>query len=156
RESGRPDSQGFQIPAAGNPFPGFGPARDVRKRRLGSILRCRPVDGAKRGFPMPKVFPVPESLLALFPRRPRRGGLMSKYLAAVCLASAVMAILPPSAHSLIVHDGKIVAAWPAETDPAPQAGPGPLAKTSAAIQHYPRPTGEVWGLTLLVDFSDQA
>lgn len=37
--------------------------------------------------------------------------------------------------------------------------PGPtgaLGKASPAVHYYAHPAGEVWGLTLLVDFSDQA
>ena len=79
-------------------------------------------------------------------------------LSAVCL----FAVAGP-AHALIVHEGKVVEAWPDGDTPAlgqSGAGPaaGPAAKTGAAapIHYYPHPSGTVWGLTLLVDFSDQA
>jgi M6 family metalloprotease-like protein len=54
------------------------------------------------------------------------------------------------ARALIVYDGKIVPAWP--DAPPPQA----LSKGAAgtAVHYYPHPAGAVYGLTLLVDFSD--
>lgn len=53
------------------------------------------------------------------------------------------------ANALIVVDGKIVPAWPASLAPAPKAS-----AAGAPVHYYPNPSGEVWGLTLLVDFSD--
>jgi M6 family metalloprotease-like protein len=54
------------------------------------------------------------------------------------------------ASALIVYDGKIVDAWPEEAQPNKALG-----KIGADPAHYyPHPAGAVWGLTLLVDFSD--
>lgn len=73
------------------------------------------------------------------------------------IASAAL-LFATAAHALMVHEGKIVSAWP--DDPAgtaPLPSRGSLGKAAAApINLYPHPAGEVWGLTLLVDFSDQA
>ncbi len=56
--------------------------------------------------------------------------------------------------ALIVVDGKAVTAWPKETVQA-IVPKGVLPKTSGQVTHYyPHPTGMIWGLTLLVDFSD--
>jgi M6 family metalloprotease-like protein len=54
------------------------------------------------------------------------------------------------ARALIVYNGKIVPAWPDAPSPAA------LSKGAAggAVHYYPHPAGTVWGLTLLVDFSD--
>ncbi|HKP94774.1 MAG TPA: M6 family metalloprotease domain-containing protein [Fibrobacteria bacterium] len=74
-----------------------------------------------------------------------------RILAVFCLVLACLCIRPVSA--LIVFDGKVVPAWPGEAGQAQ----GTLGKTSAAAAHYyPHPSGAIWGLTLLVDFPDQA
>jgi M6 family metalloprotease-like protein/MYXO-CTERM domain-containing protein len=54
----------------------------------------------------------------------------------------------PSADALIVVDGKIVNAWP-----TPEVQPN-AALAAPNIGLYPHPKGTVYGLTLLIDFSD--
>lgn len=56
-------------------------------------------------------------------------------------------------HALIVFEGKIVPEWPAESGAAPLGKPG---SKVAAASFYPSPKGAIWGLTMLVDFPDQA
>src|SRR5437867_1672065 len=74
------------------------------------------------------------------------------------LASSFFFMVP--ARAIIVYNGKIVPAWPDLPSPAALSagGPGaarPLASAAAApIHYYQHPAGTVWGLTLLVDFSD--
>jgi len=63
------------------------------------------------------------------------------------------------ARALIVYDGKIVAAWPDLPSPkalskAAGADAGAAGAAAAPAHFYPHPAGAVWGLTLLVDFSD--
>jgi M6 family metalloprotease-like protein len=70
-------------------------------------------------------------------------------------AAAFMVLCPGTAQALIVENGKVVSAWK-DNGPILSGGSGALGKTSAAAHYYPHPAGEVWGLTLLVDFSDQA
>ncbi len=70
-------------------------------------------------------------------------------LAALC-ASAWAA----PAEALIVVEGKVVPAWPEEAS-ARQAKAG-TAFAASNLGLYPHPKGVVYGLTLLVDFSDQA
>jgi M6 family metalloprotease-like protein len=54
----------------------------------------------------------------------------------------------------IVWEGRTVAAWPegAYDQAPPNAAPG----TQLATKFYTAPKGNVWGVTILVDFSDQA
>jgi M6 family metalloprotease-like protein len=66
---------------------------------------------------------------------------------ALLLAFALATLAPPAA-AVIVWEGKIVQRWPEQPTPA-------LAEVKD-INLYPSPKGEVWGLTLLVDFSDQS
>ena len=69
--------------------------------------------------------------------------------AASTLLLGLLGGLPGPAGALIVYQGKIVPEWP----DAPS--PGALSKGAAGAAHYyPHPAGTVWGLTLLVDFSD--
>jgi M6 family metalloprotease-like protein len=79
---------------------------------------------------------------------------------AIAAAAACLFAFAGPAHALIVYQGKVVDAWPDEAAAGP-GGPGAgsaAAKAGAAVpvHHYPHPAGAVWGLTLLVDFSDQA
>ncbi len=79
----------------------------------------------------------------------RRSGISAWVMAVLLL----LTVRPGFA--LIVVDGKIVSAWPEEKSaPAVSA----LGKSNAAgpVHYYAHPSGTVWGLTLLVDFSDQA
>jgi M6 family metalloprotease-like protein len=64
--------------------------------------------------------------------------------AAVCVAWG-----SATARADIVWEGKTVPAWPEEADD----GKPPTYRVS---NFYPSPRGVVWGLTILVDFSDQA
>jgi M6 family metalloprotease-like protein len=90
-------------------------------------------------------------------REIRTGGFGIGFLRALILGVASLGACLRPAEALIVWDGKVVDAWPAEAAVSAGAAPGPLAKSSAAAPHYyPHPAGVVWGLTLLVDFSDQA
>jgi M6 family metalloprotease-like protein len=60
-------------------------------------------------------------------------------------------VMALSGHALIVHEGSIVPEWP--VDSSNQA----LEKrASGSASFYPRPGGTHWGVTLLVDFSDQS
>lgn len=77
---------------------------------------------------------------------------MSRRSHVVALAAALGGIawaLPASA--VIVWEGKPVAAWPEEARPALPEGAA-LAATNIGL--YPHPSGSVFGLTLLIDFSD--
>src|SRR5690348_4607137 len=75
--------------------------------------------------------------------------MMSTRSLGVALALALGSLsLAGSAHALIVVDGKIVPAWPAE------ARPDGAVPTASNIGLYPHPKGVVYGLTLLIDFSD--
>lgn len=57
-----------------------------------------------------------------------------------------------SARADIVWEGRTVSAWPEGAyDEAV-----PLGGTEQALRVYPAPKGPVWGLTILIDFSDQA
>ncbi len=71
---------------------------------------------------------------------------------ALAVASGSTALTSP-AHGLIVWNGKTVPAWPEQSPPALPAGAA-LAATNIGL--YPHPTGNVYGLTLLIDFSDAA
>lgn len=75
---------------------------------------------------------------------------MSRRRFGVALASLVCALglEAAPAHALIVVDGKIVPAWP-----EPELPPG-AALAAPNIGLYPHPKGTVYGLTLLIDFSD--
>ncbi|MDB5103237.1 MAG: hypothetical protein JWP91_926 [Fibrobacteres bacterium] len=84
-------------------------------------------------------------------------------LSAFCLRAflpALFMLAGPGARkadALIVVDGKVVDAWPQEISASTGPSQGALGKSSGAAAHYyPHPSGAVWGLTLLVDFSDQA
>ncbi len=61
-----------------------------------------------------------------------------------------------AAHALIVVDGRILPAWP-DTGSGSFSRPA-LAKASATpyLGQYPHPKGTVYGLTLVIDFSDQS
>ncbi|MEO7423957.1 MAG: M6 family metalloprotease domain-containing protein [Fibrobacteria bacterium] len=84
------------------------------------------------------------------------------------ITAACLGLCIRSAQALIVYQGKVVPAWPAEAEapaakvsaPAGQAAASPSASAvsaaAAAPHYYPHPSGAVWGLTLLVDFSDQS
>lgn len=64
-----------------------------------------------------------------------------------------VAQLASSARADIVWEGRTVASWPEGAyDEEPAHAPGTL----WATKFYPSPKGAVWGLTILVDFSDQA
>jgi M6 family metalloprotease-like protein len=77
---------------------------------------------------------------------------MSRPSYAVALATVVGALgLAPPAHGLIVWDGKVVPAWPEQAQPALPAG-AQLEATNIGL--YAHPKGNVYGLTLLIDFSD--
>ena len=75
-------------------------------------------------------------------RRTRLVGLWS--------ALGTLALAAP-AHGLIVWEGKVVPAWPEEAHPAPPPG---AAFDATNIGLYAHPKGNVYGLTLLIDFSD--
>lgn len=71
------------------------------------------------------------------------------------LASALV-LIAGAASADIVWNGRRVAAWPAEALVAPTAPSHIAARSLAATRSgfYPSPKGKVYGLTLLVDFSD--
>jgi M6 family metalloprotease-like protein/MYXO-CTERM domain-containing protein len=78
--------------------------------------------------------------------------MMSKRMRGVALAASFAAFsLAWPAHGLIVVDGKIVPAWPDQPAVALPAG-AQLAAPNIGL--YPDPKGTVYGLTLLIDFSD--
>jgi M6 family metalloprotease-like protein len=66
------------------------------------------------------------------------------------LLLASVSLVTTDAQALIVWNGQIVSAWPEE------ARPGVAAFMSGGDSFYRAPKGETLGLTLLVDFSDQA
>src|SRR5574344_2478733 len=74
----------------------------------------------------------------------------------VWLLGALVLILLSFISADIVWQGKRVAAWPAAAMPSSKANAHYLAKTTATTtsSHYAAPKGKVYGLTLLVDFSD--
>ncbi len=77
---------------------------------------------------------------------------MSRPSYAVALAAAVAGtMLAPAAQALIVVDGKVVPAWPEQ---APLALPAGAQLEASNIGLYAHPKGNVYGLTLLIDFSD--
>ena len=74
----------------------------------------------------------------------------NRLVSLLALASLATA---PTAHALIVVDGQIVPQWPDQ--PSPHANVSRLAAGAAhPIGFYPDPKGVVYGLTILVDFSD--
>jgi M6 family metalloprotease-like protein/MYXO-CTERM domain-containing protein len=72
------------------------------------------------------------------------GAFLATLLGALCLADP--------AQGLIVWNGKIVPAWPDQAVQVPAGAQ--LAATNIGL--YPDPKGTVYGLTLLIDFSDTA
>lgn len=68
------------------------------------------------------------------------------------LAATLLGATP--ALALIVVDGKIVQAWPDQPPRRQTPLPGAQHAQTAPIGFYPDPKGTVWGLTILVDFSD--
>jgi M6 family metalloprotease-like protein len=83
---------------------------------------------------------------------PTRVPTTLRALAGAAVAAGSLAVAAPSS-ALIVVNGKVAQSWPDQ--PAPRAAPGTAAQVSSE-GFYPRPQGTVWGLTLVVDFSDQA
>src|SRR5688500_5926028 len=78
---------------------------------------------------------------------------MTKRKLGVALAAALCALcLAEPAQGLIVWNGKIVPAWPDQAVQVPAGAQ--LAATNIGL--YPDPKGTVYGLTLLIDFSDAA
>ena len=79
---------------------------------------------------------------------------MTKRANGVALALCLSALsLAGPAQALIVWNGQVVPAWPDEARPALPAG-AQLAASNIGL--YPDPKGAVFGLTLLIDFSDAA
>jgi M6 family metalloprotease-like protein len=74
---------------------------------------------------------------------------------ALGLASVIVAGAPPAA-ALIVHEGRIVREWPDQPARRARAAAGTLRSPSHPIGTYPDPKGAIWGLTILIDFSDAA
>jgi M6 family metalloprotease-like protein len=88
-------------------------------------------------------------------RRSRASGAFFRTRSCLCAAAAAawLFAFAGQAHALIVYQGKVVDAWPEEEAAAlGKSGAG----STAPVHYYPHPAGTVWGLTLLVDFSDQA
>src|SRR6187551_3600037 len=82
----------------------------------------------------------------------RDPSLMSRASLLVALAAALgSSALASTAHGVIVWDGKTVPAWPEEARPPLPEG---VALAATNIGLYAHPTGNVYGLTLLIDFSD--
>jgi M6 family metalloprotease-like protein len=73
------------------------------------------------------------------------------FRAATSLATAAL-LVSGSARAVIVFEGREVPAWP-DASHRTRAG---VSYAAAASGFYPQPKGEVFGLTLLVDFSDAA
>lgn len=71
------------------------------------------------------------------------------------LAAATTLLLSSPARAVIVFEGRQVSAWP-DAAAAANRAPAGTAHAATARGYYPRPKGEVFGLTLLVDFSDAA
>lgn len=68
---------------------------------------------------------------------------------------AGLGLLAGSVRADIVWKGQRVDSWPSEALQAPiKAGKGGARAAAAMTGHYPSPKGKVYGLTLLVDFSD--
>ena len=74
---------------------------------------------------------------------------------ALGLATAILAGAPPVA-ALIVHEGKVVREWPDQPARRARTAAGTLQSPSHPIGTYPDPKGAIWGLTILIDFSDAA
>jgi M6 family metalloprotease-like protein len=74
---------------------------------------------------------------------------------ALGVATAILAGAPPAA-ALIVHEGKIVREWPDPPARRARATVRTLQSPSHPIGTYPDPKGAIWGLTILIDFSDAA
>ncbi|HYQ14262.1 MAG TPA: M6 family metalloprotease domain-containing protein [Polyangiaceae bacterium] len=74
-------------------------------------------------------------------------------MAASLLAGAWLTLGAPAA-ATIVWEGKEVPAWPDLPERAPAAGNARFAQLGTQL--FPHPSGVVRGLTILVDFSDQA
>ena len=91
-----------------------------------------------------------------------RSRSMSKLLRVALFASLVAFSLPRSARAEIVWEGRVVGAWPDLDGPrgashdAEDGASELLLQQQARRGFYPSPKGVVWGLTILVDFSDQA
>src|SRR6478735_79100 len=76
--------------------------------------------------------------------------------AAIPLLTAALTTLAGSAHATIVVNGKAVPAWPDLEPREPPSGIAFDVVGTASIKLFPHPSGVVRGLTILVDFSDQA
>ncbi|HYP76931.1 MAG TPA: M6 family metalloprotease domain-containing protein [Polyangiaceae bacterium] len=76
--------------------------------------------------------------------------------AAFALVAASITTLAGSAHATIVVNGKTVSAWPDLEPSAPPPGVAFETVGTPGIKLFPHPSGVVRGLTILVDFSDQA
>src|SRR6478735_2419434 len=74
-----------------------------------------------------------------------------RFQVAALAAWATIFTLSSGASALIVWDGKIVPAWPDAAQPAAPPGAAFAAQNIGLYQH---PKGNVYGLTLLIDFSD--
>lgn len=70
----------------------------------------------------------------------------------MCVTTAAL-LVSGSARAVIVFEGREVSAWPDAATHRTRAG---VSYAAAASGFYPQPKGEVFGLTLLVDFSDAA
>jgi len=82
-------------------------------------------------------------------RTPGRAKVVAGSLLAAALSHAALA------EATIVWEGKEVAAWP-DLPVAPAASAGGAQFAKLGTQLFPHPSGVVHGLTILVDFSDQA
>jgi M6 family metalloprotease-like protein len=72
------------------------------------------------------------------------------------LAAAGASSFAVQAEATIVWEGKEVAAWPDLPPPLPVEAKGGAQFAEANVPLFPHPSGVVRGLTILVDFSDQA
>jgi M6 family metalloprotease-like protein len=70
---------------------------------------------------------------------------------ALSIALAAVLLRPTTAHGVIVWEGKVVPAWPAQAGPRAPVG---ASFAAANLGLYPHPRGTVYGLTLLIDFAD--
>lgn len=84
--------------------------------------------------------------MRLHPRTPPG----SKLILGIASVAGCLLFAPVSS-ALIVWEGQVVSEWPDQ--PAARFGPG-VAAAEWPIGKYPDPKGEVWGLTIVVDFSD--
>src|SRR5690349_12144454 len=79
------------------------------------------------------------------------------WIAGIVLATAG---LTPAARADIVWEGKVVPAWPDQDDyatpPYDDDDEGATLYQQANRGFYPSPKGTIYGLTIVVDFSDQA